>query len=91
MAELSRRGFLQKSSAAMVGGAAVIGALANEIKPASASPRKTRQATESVDASEPVVALVRAGRAGEVSIMVGDREVVHRDPDLARRLLRAAK
>jgi len=37
------------------------------------------------------VAYVRVGEPSEVTVMVGHREIVHRDPALVRRLLRAAK
>jgi hypothetical protein len=40
-------------------------------------------------AREPVVALVSPGASGEVTLLVGEREVVVRDPDLAGRILRA--
>jgi hypothetical protein len=40
--------------------------------------------------SEPVVAFVSDPKRGEVLLMVGDREVNRRDPELVSALLRAA-
>jgi nitrous oxide reductase len=92
MDKLSRRDFLQKSSIGVVAGATMIGALASEVQPAAAATRAAGSAgTNEAASSDPVVAYVRDGRRGEVSIMVGDREVVRRDPELVRRLLHAAK
>jgi anaerobic selenocysteine-containing dehydrogenase len=91
MSEVDRRTFI-KRSAAGAAGAAAIGALG--AGPAAAA---TRPASGAGDDSEPetasgdtVVAYLRPG-TGEVRVMVGDREVVRRDPDLARRIRRAAK
>ena len=90
MDKLSRRDFLQKSSIGVVAGATMIGALASEVQPAAAATRAGSAETNKAASSDPVVAYVRDGRRGEVSIMVGDREVVRRDPELVRRLLHAA-
>ena len=92
MDKLSRRDFLQKSSIGVVAGATMIGALASEVQPAAAANRAAGSVTGTTKraTSDPVVAYVRDGRRGEVSIMVGDREVVRRDPELVRRLLHAA-
>ena len=91
MDKLSRRDFLQKSSIGVVAGATMIGALASEVQPAAAATTATGSAGIKAASSDPVVAFVRDGRRGEVSIMVGDREVVRRDPELVRRLLHAAR
>ena len=40
-------------------------------------------------AEKAVVAYVRGGADGEVTLMSGDTKVVRRDPDLVRRLLNA--
>lgn len=92
MDKLSRRDFLQKSSIGVVAGATMIGALASEVQPAAATTRVARSVagSDAAASSDPVVAYVRDGRRGEVAIMVGDREVVRRDPELVRRLLHAA-
>ena len=89
MSEVSRRAFI-KRSAAGVAGAAAIGALG--AGPAAAANKLASHADAGSDATsdEAVVAYVRPGTR-EVRVMKGEQEVVHRDPDLARRLLRAAK
>jgi anaerobic selenocysteine-containing dehydrogenase len=91
MSGVDRRTFI-KRSAAGVAGAAAIGALG--AGPAAAATRLASRDggdTEPESASgDAVVAYIRPGTR-EVRVMVGDREVVHRDADLARRILRAAK
>jgi hypothetical protein len=93
MSEVSRRTFI-KRSAAGVAGAAAIGALG--AGPASAATRLASHADadagpdSEATSDDAVVAYVRPGTR-EVRVMKGEQEVVHRDPDLVRRLLRAAK
>jgi anaerobic selenocysteine-containing dehydrogenase len=91
MSEVSRRTFI-KRSAAGVAGAAAIGALG--AGPAAAATRLGAHADAGADtAATSDEAVVAYGRPGtrEVRMMKGESEVVHRDPDLVRRLLRAAK
>ena len=78
MAELTRRGFV-RSSAGAAAGVTFFGALAAAQADAAAGNR-----------AEPVVAFVSDPGRGEVTLMVGDQEVVRRDRDLAARLTRAA-
>jgi hypothetical protein len=40
---------------------------------------------------EPMTAYVRDAATGEISVMVGHREIVTKDPQLIRRLQRAAR
>ena len=92
MSEIDRRTFIKRSAG--IAGAAAVGAVAAQSSVAAlASPRKKAEKAEHAEAQagEPVVAYVRGGSRGEVTIMAGDRETVHRDPELVRRLLRAAK
>jgi hypothetical protein len=42
-------------------------------------------------AREPMTAYVRDAATGEIAVMVGHREVVTKDPQLIRRLQRAAR
>lgn len=79
MSDTSRRKFL---AAAGVGAAATATALGTAGS-AEAKPSATR-------AKEPVLALVDDPAKGIVRLMVGDREVVVHDRDLAVRLLNAA-
>ena len=91
MSEVSRRTFI-KRSAAGAAGVAAIGALG--AGPAAAATRLGAHADADTDTAatseDAVVAYVRPGTR-EVRVMKGEQEVVHRDPDLVRRLLRAAK
>jgi hypothetical protein len=91
MAELTRRTFLTHASIGVAAGA-VTGGLA-------ALPRLSEEAlgpvdmpaaaaTESVDG---LIAHVRNVSTGEVALMVGTREVIHRDRPLAARLAHLAR
>lgn len=80
MSETSRRKFL---AAAGVGAAAGTVAIAT----AGAAAGATKKSTS---AREPVLAVVPDHRAGLVHLLVGEREVVVHDPDLANRILNAA-
>jgi FlaG/FlaF family flagellin (archaellin) len=85
----SRRGFLAAvgAGAAGVAGAAVLGgATSADAKTPTAQPATTVPA----DANEPLVAYVRDAHSGEVAVMVGEREVVVHDRELAARIARAA-
>jgi hypothetical protein len=79
MNEPNRRGFLVLAGA----GAAAVGAVA--VAPAA-------EASTSVPnhVREPLVAYVRDARSGEVAVMIGEREVVVHDRELAARIARAA-
>jgi hypothetical protein len=78
MTDTSRRKFLAAGGAG-VAGAVVIGGTAAEA--AAADPHAAR---------EQVVAIVPDHRLAEVRLLVGEREVVVQDRDLATRILNAA-
>ena len=82
MSDTSRRKFL---AAAGIGAAGTVGltGLAAEAAPAGA----TRSSTS---AREPVVAYVEHHFSDRVHLMVGEREIVVHDRDLATRILNAA-
>jgi hypothetical protein len=81
MSETSRRKLLA------AGGAGVAaGAVAMTVSPAEAG--EARRTSSS--ARESVVAYVHDHRSSEVRLMVGEREVVVHDRDLATRILNAA-
>jgi len=90
MGEISRRAFLSRS--AMAAGAAAVAA--------ASLPQAARASTSVGDADagtgaspvggEAVVAYVRPN-SGEVTVMVGEREIVAHDRELARRIRRAAR
>ena len=80
MSELTRRHFV-KNSAGAAAGMSVIGALLAE--EASANPARL--------GSEPVIAVVRDPRKGEIEVMTRDREFKIRDRRLAARIARIAR
>lgn len=88
MSKLTRKGFLGKTSL----GAAAIGAMVSvpglaHVTEADASPEfKLRPE----DLQGPLVAHVRNFKTGEIAVMVGTREIVYRDPQFVKRLLKAA-
>ena len=82
MSNTSRRKFLEMAGT----GAAVAGAAA--VVPSAAFAGEAERGTKS--ATEPVVAYVKDARSSELSLMVGDREVVVHDRDLVNRILNAA-
>jgi hypothetical protein len=88
MSKLTRKGFLGKTSL----GAAAIGALVSvpglaHVTEADAAPEfKLRPE----DLEGPLVAHVRNFKTGEIAVMVGTREIVYRDPQFVKRLLKAA-
>jgi nitrous oxide reductase len=88
MKKLSRRAVLQRASVTLAAGAALSGAA----QPAGAATRSSRSRSAQAESatSEPIVAYLGRGTRGEVRLLVGDREIIHRDPDLARRLRAAA-
>ena len=79
MSDTSRRKFLAAAGAGAAASAVAVGTAGS----AEAKPSATR-------AKEPVLALVDDPAAGTVRLLVGDREVVVQDRDLAVRLLNAA-
>jgi hypothetical protein len=80
----TRRGFIALAGAGAAGaaGAVVLGGTAE----AAAQPATSVPA----GADEALVAYVRDAHTGEVAVMVGDREVVVHDRELAARIARAA-
>ena len=79
MHETTRRKFL---------GTTGVGAAAVAVAPAAAYAGGTARSRTS--AAEPVVAYVGDSESDELTLMVGEREVVVRDRDLVHRILNAA-
>jgi hypothetical protein len=86
MTDATRRGFLIMAGA----GAAAVGVAAVAPAAGEATQTITRLRGAST-ASSPLVAYVRDARKGDVSVMVGEREVVVHDPELVARLIRAGR
>ena len=92
MAKLTRRGFIGQTTASV----ATIGILAT-VPTLAATPEMTDLVASDTAAAElsatsfaePLVAHVSDLASGEISIMVGAREVILRDTDLVMRLLKA--
>ncbi len=83
MSDTSRRKFL---AAAGIGAAGTVGLTGESAQAAQAAP-----ATRNRDgAREPVVAFVEHHYSDQVHLMVGEREIVVHDKDLATRILNAA-
>lgn len=88
MSKLTRKGFLGKTSM----GVAAIGAMVSvpgiaHVTEADAAPEFKLRAHE---LNGPLVAHVRDLKSGEIAVMVGTREIVYRDPQFVKRLLKAA-
>lgn len=79
MSDTSRRKFLAAAGVGAAASAAALGTAGS----AEAKPSARR-------ATEPVLAIVDDPRKGTVRLLVGEREVVVHDRDLATRLLNAA-
>ena len=90
MTKLARRGFLKQTSVSV----ATLGMLATVPSLATASDMPEVAETNLSELStaimnEPVVAHVRDLASGEISLLVGEREIIFRDPGLVLRLLNA--
>ena len=82
MSDTSRRKFL---AAAGIGAAGTVGLTGESALAAPAGPTRS-----STSAREPVVAYVEHHFSDRVHLMVGEREIVVHDRDLATRILNAA-
>lgn len=91
MAEHSRRKFLKHASAG--GAVAGVAALTPTLLAESISARPPEAADDHVGRvhDEPFMAYVKDARTGEIAVLVGEREAVHQDRELAERLGRAAE
>ncbi len=82
MTDSTRRGFLAMAGA----GAAAVGVAAL----APAADASTPSSSKAVTVTGPVVAYIHDVSKGELSVMIGEREVIVHDHDLVNRLARAA-
>ena len=89
MNTLSRRNFLSLSSVsvAMAAAVAAIPAAATVLR----QPRVPASWNPTANLDAPLIAHVRDLNSGEISVLVGTQEVVHKDVDLARRLYAVAR
>jgi hypothetical protein len=84
MSDTSRRKFLAAAGIGAAGTAGLVGGLTGE----SAQAAPTTRNRDGV--REPVVAFVEHHYSDKVHLMVGEREIVVHDKDLATRILNAA-
>lgn len=89
MTQVTRRGFLIKTTA----GAATIGALvaAPGLADAQITPAASEREIAEAERSGLMVAHIRNVARGEIALMVGTREIIIHDRKLTARLLRAAR
>ena len=89
MAKVTRRTFLSTTVGA-AGGVAAMGLIAGPGTLVEAA-QNVAEASDGPMSSEPMTAYVRDAATGEISVMVGHREIVTKDPQLIRRLQRATR
>jgi len=89
MAKVTRRTFLSTTVGA-AGGVAAMGLIAGPSTLVEAA-KNVAEASDGPVSREPLTAYVRDAATGEISVMVGHREIVTKDPQLIRRLQRAAR
>jgi hypothetical protein len=89
MAKVTRRTFLSTTVGA-AGGVAAMGLIAGPGTLVEAA-QNVADASDGPMSSEPMTAYVRDAATGEISVMVGHREIVTKDPQLIRRLQRATR
>jgi hypothetical protein len=87
MEPVNRRSFLIKGSAGAVGAVAVVG---GGVALTSSGAESALSDEELAAIDGPVVMQIRDARAGEVEVLVDEREVVFTDRALVARVLRAA-
>jgi hypothetical protein len=90
MAELTRRSFLTRTSIGVAGGV-LAGTLVAEAARPGPDHLGGLQLPSNVAATEPLIAHVRDLHTGEIALMVGTREVIYKDRELAARLAVAAR
>jgi hypothetical protein len=91
MSGLSRRSFLHASAAA---GAAAVAAMP-AVRAVAASPNhhtvdSPANGSSHATPAGPIVVYVNDARKGQISVLSGESETVTNDPDLVRRIVRAA-
>ena len=91
MAKLTRRGFIRQTSAGVAATGMLVAApqLVASTEPA-ADTAITASEPSLAALTEPMLAHVRDATTGEVSLLVGTREIIFRDTELVMRLLKAS-
>jgi len=93
MADVTRRGFIKKTSvgAVALGTMATVPGTGMGMTAAHAAAGHPATDLTAAELREPLVAHVRNVASGEIAVMVGEREVIIQDRELAARLARAAR
>jgi len=89
MAKVTRGTFLSTTMGA-AGGVAAMGLIAGPSTLVEAA-QHVADAGDDTVSNDPMTAYVRDAATGEISVMVGHREVVTKDPALVRKLQRVAR
>jgi hypothetical protein len=89
MEKLTRRGFLHRTSIGVT--ATGMLAAAPHLADISTEPEATTAEQAPVALIEPMLAHVRDVATGELSILIGTREVIYRDAELVARLLKVTQ
>ena len=89
MAKVTRRTFRSPTVGA-AGGVAAMGLIAGPSTLVEAA-QHVADAGDDTMSNEPMTAYVRDAATGEISVMVGHREVVTKDPGLVRKLQRVTR
>jgi hypothetical protein len=93
MKPLSRRMFLQRGSVAvaLAGAASSLPVLSEVGDGGQAATEAPAELPEGANLAEPLIAHVRDLGRGEISLFVGEREVIVRDSNLATRIFHASR
>jgi hypothetical protein len=92
MDPVSRRTFFkQAGAAAAIAGGAVVAPVGLATTLAGAAPEAPLKPEEDLRNDEDLVAHVKDARTGEISLFIGNREVVIHEPKIAARLVRATR
>jgi len=89
MEKLTRRGFLHQTSIGVT--ATGMLAVAPHLADISTSPEATAAEQAPTVLAEPMLAHIRDVTTGELSVLVGTREVIYRDPEFVMRLLKTVR
>jgi hypothetical protein len=95
MTKQTRRGFLRRASigTATIGVLSAVSSLTVACSPEQGSANQALTSTELAETgvNGPVVAYIGDLTKGDINIMVGTREIIHRDPEIITRVLQAIR
>jgi hypothetical protein len=89
MEKLTRRGFLHRTSIGVTASGMLVAA--PHLADSSSEPEVSATEQASAGLSEPMLAHVRDAATGELSILIGTREIIYRDAELVARLLKVTQ